>query len=130
MDSPQILLRTAMPYPFTPCGHATPEKAVRPFHGRPAAIFYPFGHPTVPTPYTSALTGVVVDSKLVELVSIDDGINESPADFTSGHASRQEEARAQGIEAPGKALKVTRAETEVNHHAVSKGDGVRWCEMG
>jgi hypothetical protein len=43
----------AMPYPSTPCGPGTPEKALRPFQwwahppsGRPAGRLYPIGHPT------------------------------------------------------------------------------------
>jgi hypothetical protein len=40
-----------MPYPSMPCGRATPETALQPrvAHpqgGRPAAVFYPLGHPT------------------------------------------------------------------------------------
>jgi hypothetical protein len=42
----------AMPDPSMPCRWATPEKASGPFqwwphHRRPAAVFYPFGHPTL-----------------------------------------------------------------------------------
>jgi hypothetical protein len=47
-----------MPYPFTPCGRATPETALQPYGfrtGLPAAIFYPFEHPT---PYAVAYSHV------------------------------------------------------------------------
>jgi hypothetical protein len=44
---PRVPPRPAVPYPFTPCGPAIPETALPLFQGgRPAAIFYPFGHPT------------------------------------------------------------------------------------
>jgi hypothetical protein len=33
----KVLLRPAMPNPSTPCGQA----------GQPAAVYYPFGHPTL-----------------------------------------------------------------------------------
>jgi hypothetical protein len=43
----------SMPYPSMPCGQTTLETALQPFQGwrglcarRPAAVFYPLGHPT------------------------------------------------------------------------------------
>jgi hypothetical protein len=53
----------AIPYPSTPCGWTTPEIALyyiviavsgvaHPQGGQPAAVFYPFGHPT-PYAHTS-----------------------------------------------------------------------------
>jgi hypothetical protein len=37
----------AMPDPSMPCGRATPGTALWPLQGgQPAAVFYPFGHPT------------------------------------------------------------------------------------
>jgi hypothetical protein len=50
---PKVSPGPAMPDPSTPWGRATPEKPLRPFKGvalpqggRPAAVFFPFGHPT------------------------------------------------------------------------------------
>jgi hypothetical protein len=51
MDSPRVSPGAAMPYPYTPCGQATPETTS--WCGPPApplAVLYPFGHPT---PYAS-----------------------------------------------------------------------------
>jgi hypothetical protein len=44
---PKVSLGPAMLYPSTPCGRATPETALWPFQRRPAAFFYPIGHPTL-----------------------------------------------------------------------------------
>jgi hypothetical protein len=50
---PKVSHGPAMPNPSTPFGRATPEIALRsvsgvthPQGGQPAAVFYPFGHPT------------------------------------------------------------------------------------
>jgi hypothetical protein len=50
---PKVSPQSAMPYPSKPCGRATPEiltaisGMARPQSGRPEAVFYPFGHPTL-----------------------------------------------------------------------------------
>jgi hypothetical protein len=51
---PKISFGPAMPNLSMPCGWATPETALQSFQGwpackgeRPAAVFYPFGHPTL-----------------------------------------------------------------------------------
>jgi hypothetical protein len=50
---PKVLPMSAMPYPFTPCWADHPRNGLTAVSGvahpqgrRPAAIFYPFGHPT------------------------------------------------------------------------------------
>jgi hypothetical protein len=47
---PKVSTGPAMPYPFTPWEQATPETAAsgvaHPQGWRPAAVFYPLGHPT------------------------------------------------------------------------------------
>jgi hypothetical protein len=71
---PQVSPWAAIPDPSTPCGRATPQNdltavwgVAHPQGGRPAAVFYPFGHPT---PYASASPDLIVgetrtqDSKL------------------------------------------------------------------
>jgi hypothetical protein len=47
-ELPKVSSGPAMPYPLTPCRRATPETAswvAHPQSGRPAVVFYPFGHP-------------------------------------------------------------------------------------
>jgi hypothetical protein len=69
---PKVSPGSAMPYPSTPAGRATPKTALGPMAvsgvaspqgGRPAGVFYPFSHPT-PTPMTSLphknLTKIIV----------------------------------------------------------------------
>jgi hypothetical protein len=55
---PKVSLWPAIPYHSMPCMRATPETAVsgvaRLQGGRPAAIFYPFGHPS---PYACDIAG-------------------------------------------------------------------------
>jgi YD repeat-containing protein len=47
---PKVLPRPAMPYLSTLCQRVTPETALWPWQSwRPAAVFYPFGHPTAYT---------------------------------------------------------------------------------
>jgi hypothetical protein len=43
---PKVATGPAMPNSFMTWGRATIETALQPFQGRPAAIFYPFRHPT------------------------------------------------------------------------------------
>jgi hypothetical protein len=56
---PKVSCKPTMPYPSLPYEAATLETAVLPFQGwparkrvQPAAVFYPFGHPT-PYAYTT-----------------------------------------------------------------------------
>jgi hypothetical protein len=51
-DSLKFHPRPAMPDPSMSCGRATPQTALRPFGGRPAAVFFPLGYPT---PYGPAI---------------------------------------------------------------------------
>jgi hypothetical protein len=59
---PKVSTGPTMPDPSIPCGQASPETALRPFlvevrpqSERPAAVFYPFGHPT---PYAYGWRGL------------------------------------------------------------------------
>jgi hypothetical protein len=49
---PKVSCRTAMPDPYTPCRRATPQTALRPFGGRPAAVYFPLGYPIPYGPVT------------------------------------------------------------------------------
>jgi hypothetical protein len=49
---PKVSPGPAMPYHSMPCWRATPETASWPFLEWPAAVSYPFGHPT---PYVYAV---------------------------------------------------------------------------
>jgi hypothetical protein len=68
---PKVSPGLAMPDPSMPCGRATPEKAIsgvaRLLGGRPAAVFYPFGHPA---PYDHAFQTITINVLVIFTIAV------------------------------------------------------------
>jgi hypothetical protein len=64
---PKVSLGPALLDPSTPCGRATPETALQPFQGWPAAVYYPFGHPA---PYAYVFHSLTIGTKKMTEVTL------------------------------------------------------------